>query len=135
VIKLLKIGVVLYEQRTLRSYQKQLLRLYLRLHLQSLLDLQSSPTVLPLSLSHHVETNVIPIRKYIRTGSDKPTTQCVSITEQSNLFDLVRLIHFLVEMSGIEPESTMPSLRRNYNNTLRTSYSCRNWRRSKSVAK
>jgi hypothetical protein len=26
------------------------------LHLQYLLDLQSSPTVLPLSLSHHVET-------------------------------------------------------------------------------
>ena len=28
----------------------------MRLHLIELLDLQSSPTVLPLSLSHHVET-------------------------------------------------------------------------------
>jgi len=28
----------------------------MRLHLIKLLDLQSSPTVLPLSLSHHVET-------------------------------------------------------------------------------
>jgi hypothetical protein len=30
--------------------------MYLRLHLRILLDLRSSPTVLPLSLSRHVET-------------------------------------------------------------------------------
>jgi hypothetical protein len=32
------------------------------LHLQSLLDLQSSPTVLPSFLSHHVETNTGPTK-------------------------------------------------------------------------
>jgi hypothetical protein len=36
------------------------------LHLRVLLDLQSSPTVLPLSLSHHVETGR-PHQKYIVT--------------------------------------------------------------------
>jgi hypothetical protein len=36
------------------------------LHLRDLLDLQSSPTVLPLSLSHHVETGR-PHQKYIVT--------------------------------------------------------------------
>ena len=59
-------GFVLYEQRTLRPCLKQLLRLYLLLHLRVLLDLQSSPTVLPLSLSHHVETGR-PHQKYIVT--------------------------------------------------------------------
>jgi len=34
----------------------ELLQKMRRLHLWFLLDLQSSPTVLPLSLSHHVET-------------------------------------------------------------------------------
>ena len=38
----------------------------MRLHLIGLLDLQSSPTVLPLSLSHHVETGR-PHQKYIVT--------------------------------------------------------------------
>jgi len=60
VIKLRKIRLSLCEQRTWRSCQKQLLRLYLLLHLRVLLDLQSSPTVLPLSLSHHVDPNSSP---------------------------------------------------------------------------
>jgi len=38
----------------------------MRLHLIGLLDLQSSPTVLPFSLSHHVETGR-PHQKYIVT--------------------------------------------------------------------
>ena len=65
-------GFVLYEQRTLRPCLKQLLRLYLLLHLRVLLDLQSSPTVLPLSLSHHVET---------RSGPLKRTTALESFSE------------------------------------------------------
>jgi len=45
------------------------------LHLQSLLDLQSSPTVLPLSLSRHVETGRT--QQSILCGSyDGPSKGC-----------------------------------------------------------
>ena len=45
------------------------------LHLRDLLDLQSSPTVLPLSLSHHVETGRA--QQSILCGSyDGPSKGC-----------------------------------------------------------
>ena len=64
----------------------------MRLHLIMVLDLQSSPTVLPSALAHHVETLSSP---------PKHTRQ-----------------YTWVEMPGIEPGSTAPSLGRNYNNSL-----------------
>ena len=68
----------------------------------SLLDLQSSPTVLPSALAHHVETLSSP---------PKHTWQ-----------------YTWVEMPGIEPGSTAPSLGRNYNNIviIRHTYLCVN---------
>jgi hypothetical protein len=63
----------------------------MRLHLIKVLDLQSSPTVLPSALAHHVETLSSP---------PKHTRQ-----------------YTWVEMPGIEPGSTAPSLGRNYNNS------------------
>jgi hypothetical protein len=48
---------------------------------------------LPSPLSHHVETKYIPIEKLFVKNT-------------------------LVEMAGVEPASAMPSLRRNYNNTI-----------------
>jgi len=47
----------------------------MRLHLIELLDLQSSPTVLPLSLSHHVETDSSPLKNtlWVRLLSDTST--------------------------------------------------------------
>jgi len=38
-------------------------RMYLRLHLRFLLDLRSSPTVLPSLLSRHVEANTGPSKE------------------------------------------------------------------------
>ena len=62
----------------------------MRLHLIELLDLQSSPTVLPSALAHHVDPNSSP---------PKHTRQ-----------------YTWVEMLGVAPRSTVPSLGRNYNN-------------------
>ena len=62
-----------------------------RLRLLFLLDLQSSPTVLPSVLAHHVDPNSSPPEH----------------TDQ----------YTRVEMSGVAPESTAPSLGRNYNNS------------------
>ena len=75
------------------------------LHLRDLLDLQSSPTVLPFSLSHHVETMSSP-PKYT-DWRYYPGVQ------------LAVLQYTSVEMSGIEPESTAPSLQRDYNNSFK----------------
>ena len=74
----------------------------MRLHLIKVLDLQSSPTVLPSALAHHVETLSSP---------PKHTRQ-----------------YTWVEMPGIEPGSTAPSLGRNYNNIviIRHTYLCVN---------
>ena len=74
----------------------------MRLHLIMVLDLQSSPTVLPSALAHHVETLSSP---------PKHTRQ-----------------YTWVEMPGIEPGSTAPSLGRNYNNIviIRHTYLCVN---------
>ena len=68
----------------------------------SLLDLQSSPTVLPSALAHHVDPNSSPPEH----------------TDQ----------YTRVEMSGVAPESTAPSLGRNYNNIviIRHTYLCVN---------
>ena len=112
-IKLLK-WLSLYEQRTLRPCQIQLLRLYLLLHLRDLLDLQSSPTVLPLSLSHHVETGR-PHQKHTKSY----VSDIIPIISRgpSWFFNML-----MVEPGGIEPPSTAPSLRRNYNNSLIIQY-------------
>ena len=64
----------------------------MRLHLIGLLDLQSSPTVLPSALARHVDPNSSP---------PKHTRQ-----------------YTWVEMLGVAPRSTAPSLGRNYNNLL-----------------
>jgi len=63
----------------------------MRLHLIKLLDLQSSPTVLPPSLAHHVDPNSSPPKN----------------TQQ----------YTWVEMLGVAPRSTAPSLGRIYNNS------------------
>jgi hypothetical protein len=62
----------------------------MRLHLIELLGLGPSPCLLPSALAHHVETLSSP---------PKHTRQ-----------------YTWVEMPGIEPGSTAPSLGRNYNN-------------------
>ena len=74
----------------------------MRLHLIELLDLQSSPTVLPSALAHHVDPNSSP---------PKHTRQ-----------------YTWVEMLGVAPRSTAPSLGRNYNNIviIRHTYLCVN---------
>jgi len=46
-----------------------LFHLYLRLHLLVLLDLGSSPTLLPSLLSHAVETQYSPIMKYTHVSN------------------------------------------------------------------
>jgi len=74
----------------------------MRLHLIKLLDLQSSPTVLPSALAHHVDPNSSPPEH----------------TDQ----------YTRVEMSRVALESTAPSLGRNYNNIviIRHTYLCVN---------
>jgi hypothetical protein len=83
--------------------------MFLHLHVLLLRPRVPSPKefhipLLPLSLSHHVETLSSPtkhtqsaIRSLYRCGTIKYTS---------------------VEMPGIEPGSTMPLLRRNYNNSF-----------------
>ena len=90
----------------------------MRLHLIELLDLQSSPTVLPLSLSHHVETGR-PHQKYIVTRTrvsrskspDQQTHFCVV---------LAPAIRFWWTIRALPPSPQHLSVKAlNYNSVLR----------------
>jgi len=74
----------------------------MRLHLIELLGLGPSPDLLPSVLAHHVDSNSSP---------PKHTDQ-----------------YARVEMLGVAPRSTVPSLGRNYNNIviIRHTYLCVN---------
>lgn len=67
-------------------FLRQLERKNYRLRIDCLLDLQSSPTGLPTSLSHPVETGTSPSKIHCAFNA------------------------LLVEMAGVEPASRMPSL-------------------------
>jgi hypothetical protein len=96
------------------------------LHLRDLLDLQSSPTVLPLSLAHHVETVYGPSKAYCNANK----SESFQVARSTNTFlRCSRTCNtLLVDHSGTAPESAAPSLRRNYNNIviIRHTYLCVN---------
>ena len=77
------------------------------LHLLDLLDLQSSPTVLPSLLSRHVEANTGPSETYF--GLLKVMTMSKSFRDtKPDLFTDSSML--LVDQVGVEPTSEIPSL-------------------------
>jgi len=70
-------------------------RMYLRLHLRFLLDLRSSPTVLPSLLSRHVETVSGPSKAH-------------PITALRGFFHVRHVL--MVDQPGSAPGSATPSL-------------------------
>ena len=79
------------------------------LHLLDLLDLQSSPTVLPSLLSNPVETNAGPSETYFGVLS----VVKLSLTARDAKPDLMTMSDssmLLVDLGGVEPPSKIPSL-------------------------
>jgi len=82
-------------------------RMYLLLHLRYLLDLRSSPTVLPSLLSYPVETMAGPSETYF--GLLKVMTMSKSFRDtKPDLFTDSSML--LVDQVGVEPTSEIPSL-------------------------
>lgn len=84
-------------------------QMYQRLLLLYLLDLRSSPTVLPSLLSHPVETMAGPSEKHLCLVNPLPGTQLNLIKHVGH--SAVYFINILlVDLAGVEPASRMPSL-------------------------
>ena len=83
--------------------------MYLRLHLRVLLDLQSSPTVLPSLLSHPVETMAGPSEKHLCLVNPLLITQ-LNLLKQLGHNAVYFINILLVDLAGVEPASRMPSL-------------------------
>ena len=103
---------LLLNLRRLWSLLRWSTQMYLRLHLLDLLDLRSSPTVLPSLLSTPVETMAGPSKEnWIQTlCSDRMLDAVTHVVHRVNFL--------LVDLAGVEPASRSPSLWRDYNNFL-----------------
>jgi len=69
------------------------------LHLRDLLDLQSSPTVLPSLLAHHVETG--------RAHHKKTNARTIAITHSTTIF-ILRLFSYIIFSYGGPGENRTP---------------------------